>query len=106
VSLPPYEEDEGLEIALLDGLQRANAQVSIGDSVEIRPADVKPAARGTFAPAQKNIQLSGSGEALKQTFLSRPVTERHCADYPRYSDRASASVRGTRGAAAGGCYIR
>src|SRR5690606_4735387 len=34
VALPPYAEDEGLEIIRLDGLQRANAAVSIGDTVE------------------------------------------------------------------------
>jgi transitional endoplasmic reticulum ATPase len=73
VALRPYEEDEGLAIVRLDGLQRANAQVSIGDHIELRRPEVKAAKRIVVAPAQKNIQLSGPGEALKRTLLGRPI---------------------------------
>lgn len=73
VALPPYPEDEGLNIIRLDGLQRANANVSIGDSVEVAVADVKPARRVIIAPAQENVQLSGSGDALLQTLYHRPL---------------------------------
>jgi transitional endoplasmic reticulum ATPase len=73
IALRPYPEDEGLEIVRLDGLQRANADVSIGDHVEIRPADAKPARRIVLAPAQKNLRLSGSGEALRKTLFGRPL---------------------------------
>ena len=73
VVLPPYPDDQGLELVRLDGLQRANADVSIGDHVEIRPADAKPARRIVLAPAQKNLRLSGSGEALRKTLFGRPL---------------------------------
>lgn len=74
IALGPYPEDESLDIIRLDGLQRANANISIGDQVEIRPAEVKSAKKITLAPAQKNIQLTGSGEGLLRTLQHRPVT--------------------------------
>jgi len=73
IAVPPYPEDEGLEIIRLDGLQRANAGVGSGDFVEVRPAEVKPANRVVLAPAQKNLRLQGSGEALRRTFARRPL---------------------------------
>jgi transitional endoplasmic reticulum ATPase len=73
IALPPYPEDEGLNIIRMDGLQRANANVSIGDSVDVRVADVNPARRITLAPAQKNIRLAGSGSALLRTLNQRPL---------------------------------
>src|SRR3546814_8505093 len=63
-----YAEDEGLDILRLDGLQRANAGAGSGDFVEIRKAEAKPATRVVFAPAQKNLRLQGSSEALRRTF--------------------------------------
>jgi transitional endoplasmic reticulum ATPase len=73
VVLPPYPDDQALDLVRLDGLQRANADVSIGDHVEIRPADAKPARRIVLSPAQKNLRLSGSGEALRKTLFGRPL---------------------------------
>ena len=70
----PYSEDEGLEILRLDGLQRANAGVGSGDFVEVRKAVSTPAQRVVFAPAQANLRLQGSGEALKRSFGMRPLT--------------------------------
>lgn len=70
----PYVEDEGLEIIRLDGLQRANAGVGSGDMVELRKAESRPATRVVFAPAQENLRLQGSSEALKRTFYGRPLT--------------------------------
>ena len=69
-----YAEDEGLEILRLDGLQRANAGIGSGDFVEIRKADSKPATRVVFAPAQENLRLQGSANALKRSFGMRPLT--------------------------------
>jgi transitional endoplasmic reticulum ATPase len=71
----PYSEDEGLEILRLDGLQRANAGVGSGDFVEVRKAASTPAQRVVLAPAQQNLRLQGSGEALKRSFGMRPLTE-------------------------------
>ena len=69
-----YPEDEGLDILRLDGLQRANAGIGAGDFVEIRKAESRPASRVVFAPAQQNLRLQGSGEALKRSFGMRPLT--------------------------------
>ncbi|HEX8387894.1 MAG TPA: AAA family ATPase, partial [Sphingomonas sp.] len=69
----PYQEDEGLDILRIDGLQRANAGVGSGDFVEIRKVETKPATRVVFAPAQQNLRLQGSTLALKRTFYGRPL---------------------------------
>ena len=70
----PYDEDEGLDIIRLDGLQRANAETGSGDYIEIRKAESKPAQRVVLAPAQKNLRLSGSANALKRSFGMKPLT--------------------------------
>jgi len=74
-AIRPYGEDEGIDIVRLDGLQRANAGVGSGDFVEVREADSKPASRVVFAPAQPNVRLQGSAEALKRSFAGRPLVE-------------------------------
>ena len=73
IALSPYAEDVGLELIRLDGLQRANADVGMGDHVEVRKAEVKPAKRISIAPAQKNVRLSGSPELLRRTLFRRPL---------------------------------
>jgi transitional endoplasmic reticulum ATPase len=90
---PPYPEDEGLDIIRLDGLQRANAGVTGGDAIEVRPADARPAKRVTMAPAQKNLRLHGSGDALRRTFLRRPLTAGDIVSTSVYH-RARPSARG------------
>jgi transitional endoplasmic reticulum ATPase len=74
-AIRPYGEDEGIDIIRLDGLQRANAGVGSGDFVEVSKATSKPATRVVFAPAQPNIRLQGSADALKRTFAGRPLVE-------------------------------
>jgi transitional endoplasmic reticulum ATPase len=74
-ALRPYSEDEGIDIVRLDGLQRANAGVGSGDLVEIHKAKSKPATRVVLAPAQDNLRLHGSSEALRRSFANRPLTE-------------------------------
>ncbi|HEX8256695.1 MAG TPA: CDC48 family AAA ATPase [Allosphingosinicella sp.] len=69
-----YPEDDGLSIIRLDGLQRANAEIGSGDFVTIRKTESKPAQRVVFAPAQKNLRLQGSANALKRSFGMKPVT--------------------------------
>jgi transitional endoplasmic reticulum ATPase len=73
LALPPYAEDEGLDVIRLDGLQRGNAGVSIGDHVTVKTADTRPARRIQLAPAQKNLRLVGSGEMLRRTLFQRPL---------------------------------
>src|ERR671921_46674 len=74
-AIRPYGEDEGIDIIRLDGLQRANAGVGSGDFVEVRKADSSSATRVVFAPAQPNVRLQGSSDALKRTFAGRPLVE-------------------------------
>ena len=74
-AIRPYNDDQGLDIIRLDGLTRANAGVGSGDFVEVRKAVSKPATRVVFAPAQDNIRLQGSADALKRSFEGRPLTE-------------------------------
>jgi transitional endoplasmic reticulum ATPase len=73
LALPPYAEDEGLDVIRLDGLQRGNAGVSIGEHASVRTADTRPARRIQLAPAQKNLRLVGSGEMLRRTLFQRPL---------------------------------
>jgi transitional endoplasmic reticulum ATPase len=73
-AVTPYVEDEGLDILRLDGLQRANAGVGSGDFVEVRRGESRSAQRVVFAPAQQNLRLEGSTQALKRSFGMRPLT--------------------------------
>ncbi|MDL2339787.1 MAG: CDC48 family AAA ATPase [Pseudomonadota bacterium] len=74
-AIGPYNEDNGVDIIRLDGLQRANAGVGSGDFVEVRKAAVKAATRVVLAPAQPNVRLQGSADALRRTFAGRPLVE-------------------------------
>ncbi|MEM8617585.1 MAG: CDC48 family AAA ATPase [Pseudomonadota bacterium] len=69
----PYPEDEGLELVRIDGFQRANAGVGSGDFVHLAKAESKVAKRVVLAPAQKDLRLQGSAEALKRSFAGRPM---------------------------------
>src|SRR3546814_17593808 len=71
----PYPEDEGLEIIRIDGLQRANAGAGSGEYVQIRKIESKPATRVVFAPAQQNLRLQGSSQAVKRVFVGRPLCQ-------------------------------
>src|SRR5690625_1425826 len=72
IAMPPYSEDEGLEVIRLDGLLRGNSGAGSGDHVEVEAARTRPARRIMLAPAQKNLRLHGPGEGLKRTFNHRP----------------------------------
>lgn len=73
IALPPYQADAGLQIIRLDGLLRNNTGIGIGDHVEVSRPELKPATKVTLAPAQENVRLRGSGEALRRTLSGRPV---------------------------------
>jgi len=72
-AMASYPEDEGLEVIRLDGIQRANAGVGIGDYLEARRAEPRQARRVQLAPANDNVRLVGSGETLRKTLLQRPI---------------------------------
>lgn len=86
IAVPPYEQDSGLDIIRLDGLIRHNAGVGMADKVLLRPLQPKDARRVVFGPAQEQVHLRGSGDALKRTFVGRPFTA---------GDVASTSVYGS-----------
>ena len=73
IALPPYAEDDGLDVIRLDGLQRANTDAGMGDHVEVRRGESRPARKVTLAPAQKNLRLQGSPELLRRTLFQRPL---------------------------------
>ena len=55
IVLPPYPEDEGLDVIRLDGLQRGNAGVSIGDYVDAQTRGCKACqARSARAGAKES----------------------------------------------------
>ncbi|MCJ2179276.1 CDC48 family AAA ATPase [Novosphingobium album (ex Hu et al. 2023)] len=70
-----FEEDEGLSLIRLDGLQRGNAEVGSGDHVTVCKAESRPAQRVVFAPAQKDMRLQGPAGALKRNFFGRPMVQ-------------------------------
>ncbi|EQB18467.1 MAG: family ATPase [Novosphingobium lindaniclasticum] len=70
-----YDEDEGLQVIRLDGLQRGNAEVGSGDHVVVRKTESRPAQRVVFAPAQKDMRLQGPSAALKRNFFARPMVQ-------------------------------
>jgi transitional endoplasmic reticulum ATPase len=71
--MAPYAEDEGIEVVRLDGLQRANAGAGAGDMVVLSRVETRAATRVVFAPAQENLRLQGSANALKRSFFGRPL---------------------------------
>ncbi|HET9986291.1 MAG TPA: CDC48 family AAA ATPase [Longimicrobiales bacterium] len=92
IALRPYPEDAEVDAIRLDGLERANADVGMGDHVEVRKAVAKPARRVTLAPAQPNVQLRGSGEVLRRTLLRRPVVAGDVVSTSGYQRRPQATA--------------
>ncbi len=93
VAVSPYPEDEGLTLIRLDGLLRGNAGAGSGDYVSVGKAEAKPARRITVAPAQKNLRLHGSGEALKRTFNRRPFVAGDVVSTSVHTPRGQADPR-------------
>lgn len=75
VVLGSYSEDEGLDIVRMDGLERRNAGVSIGEKAKIRKAEVREADKVTIAPAGQQIQIMGGGEVFKRNLYGRPLSK-------------------------------
>lgn len=73
LALAAYPEDEGLDVIRMDGLQRSNVGVGLGDHVEAKRADARMARRVYLAPAQQNVRLVGTGETLRKTLFQRPL---------------------------------
>jgi transitional endoplasmic reticulum ATPase len=70
-----YPADVGENIIRVDGLIRRNSRTSVGETVIVRMANIKPALKVTIAPIQQGISVQGDPEMLKGGLLGRPVTK-------------------------------
>ncbi len=77
-AVAPYQEDEGLDLLRIDGLQRANAGVGSGDFVEVRKVESKPATRVVFAPAQQKSAAPGLGPGAQAHLLQSAALPGRC----------------------------
>jgi len=72
-------EDEGKNLVRIDGLVRGNANVSLGDRVIIKKADVKPAEKIIMAPIISEYQRIQFGHGIenvvKKGMLGRPAAK-------------------------------
>jgi transitional endoplasmic reticulum ATPase len=75
IPVAAYPQDEGIDIIRMDGLIRNNAKVGIGEYVELKKAEWKPATKVSLAPAKEGLRIAGSGEGLKPTLLYRPLNQ-------------------------------
>ena len=70
-------QDENKDMIRIDGITRKNAEVSIGDKVEVIKVEPKPAERINISPAIKDLpQLqfaNGIDNFIKKSLLKRPV---------------------------------
>ena len=66
-------EDGDERMVRLDGLQRSNAGVSIGDVVTVSRADVAPALRVVLAPPHGGLPAWGTADVLRRSLLGRVV---------------------------------
>ncbi len=68
-------EDEGLNIIRMDGFTRFNAQVSLGDKVRVRKAEVKEAKSITIAPVEKIQFTSDPAPFFIEKLLNKPLVK-------------------------------
>lgn len=76
VAWPAYAEDQGEEIARMDGLIRRNAGVALNEYVVLKRAEVKEAQAIIFAPT--DVRLSVDEEFVsfvKRRFMDMPFVE-------------------------------
>lgn len=70
-----YPADVGENIIRIDGLIRKNARIGVGEQVEVKKANVKPATKVTIAPAQQGITIQADPEMLRNGLLGRPIAK-------------------------------
>lgn len=66
-------KDKESNIIRLDGIQRLNAGATIGEYVEIIPAEVYDADEVILTPTRANIDLKRQAEAIKGKLIDKPV---------------------------------
>jgi transitional endoplasmic reticulum ATPase len=75
VAIRSYPADIGMNVLRIDGLVRKNCDASIGESVNVRVADVKEAKKLVLAPAQKGYTINIHPNLLKQNLFMRPMNK-------------------------------
>ncbi len=76
IAWPAYAEDQGQEIARMDGLLRRNAGVALNEYITIKKAEVKDSQTIVFAPT--DVRLSVDEEFVgfvKRRFMDMPFVE-------------------------------
>src|SRR3989344_2530846 len=68
-----YPSDVGQSVIRMDGILRRNAKTSIGESVNIRKAEVKEAKSITVAPAQEGVMIQADPEIFHKGLLGRAL---------------------------------
>ncbi|HEX9709684.1 MAG TPA: CDC48 family AAA ATPase [Candidatus Thermoplasmatota archaeon] len=68
-------EDEGKDIIRIDGLVRKNAGTTIGEKVEVLPAEAKPGRKVVLAPVISENQRIQFGQGI-ETFVKRGLMKR------------------------------
>ena len=66
-------DDRSLDLLRIDGTQRANAGVSIGELVEIRRARVEPARSIELAAVHQTVLVRGADAAVRRALIGRPL---------------------------------
>src|SRR5207247_2320723 len=76
IAWPAYTEDQGQQIARMDGLLRKNAGVALNEYVTLKKAEVKDSQTIVFAPT--DVRLSVDDEFVsfvKRRFMDMPFVE-------------------------------
>jgi transitional endoplasmic reticulum ATPase len=68
-----YPGDIGLRIIRMDGIIRRNAKTGIGETVVVKPLEVKEAKKVVIAPASKGVLIKASPQLFKRGLLGRAV---------------------------------
>ncbi|MHA1689929.1 MAG: CDC48 family AAA ATPase [Promethearchaeota archaeon] len=72
--------DKGTRVIKLDGIQRLNAGLTIGEMATIRKAKVYPAERVVLSPTKANIDIKRQAEAIKAKLIDKPVVNGDIVD--------------------------
>ncbi|HLD86775.1 MAG TPA: AAA family ATPase, partial [Candidatus Nanoarchaeia archaeon] len=70
-----YPGDIELGIIRMDGIVRKNAKTGIGETIIIRPAQIKEAKKVTIAPSRKGIMVKASPAIFKSGLLGRAMVK-------------------------------
>ncbi len=68
-----YPADVGEVIIRIDGIIRKNAKTGVGETVQLKKAEIKEAKKITIAPVQENIIVQGDPEVFRRGLLGRAV---------------------------------